>query len=104
LDKVIIINILLKNIYYRFGFWMMTFWPVYVFVVLWRYPDLKEEDIAKACPGCCGNCNCKACLQSPALIKVSSAPYRLTILVICCILHLKCDNLVHYRQLKRRKK
>ncbi|KEH42474.1 putative transcription factor C2H2 family [Medicago truncatula] len=33
------------------------------------YPRLKEEDIAKACPGCCGNCNCKACLQSLALIK-----------------------------------
>ncbi|XP_057423746.1 lysine-specific demethylase JMJ26-like [Lotus japonicus] len=33
------------------------------------YPHLKEDDIAKACPVCCGNCNCKACLQSGDLLK-----------------------------------
>ncbi|KAK2458983.1 lysine-specific demethylase JMJ25 [Trifolium repens] len=33
------------------------------------YPYLKEDEIAKACPVCCGNCNCKACLRSTALIK-----------------------------------
>ncbi|XP_010032501.2 lysine-specific demethylase JMJ25-like isoform X2 [Eucalyptus grandis] len=30
------------------------------------YPMTKEEDIAKACPFCCGNCNCKACLRLDA--------------------------------------
>ncbi|TKY50713.1 Lysine-specific demethylase JMJ25 [Spatholobus suberectus] len=33
------------------------------------YPHLKEDDIAKACPVCCGNCNCKGCLRSDELIK-----------------------------------
>ncbi|XP_045821538.1 lysine-specific demethylase JMJ25-like [Trifolium pratense] len=33
------------------------------------YPHLKEDEIAKACPVCCGNCNCKACLRSSTLIK-----------------------------------
>ncbi|WJX21577.1 hypothetical protein P8452_10988 [Trifolium repens] len=33
------------------------------------YPHLKEDEIAKACPVCCGNCNCKACLRSTTLIK-----------------------------------
>ncbi|RHN39114.1 hypothetical protein MtrunA17_Chr8g0340381 [Medicago truncatula] len=27
----------------------------------------KEEEIAEACPVCCGNSNCKACLQSKVL-------------------------------------
>ncbi|PNY02636.1 lysine-specific demethylase 3B, partial [Trifolium pratense] len=34
-----------------------------------KYPHLKEEEIAKACPVCCDNCNCKACLRSSTLIK-----------------------------------
>ncbi|KAK2458981.1 lysine-specific demethylase JMJ25 [Trifolium repens] len=33
------------------------------------YPKLKENDIAKTCPVCCGNCNCKACLRSTKLIE-----------------------------------
>ncbi|CAJ2630944.1 unnamed protein product [Trifolium pratense] len=33
------------------------------------YPHLKENEIAKACPVCCDNCNCKACLRSSTLIK-----------------------------------
>ncbi|WVZ13098.1 hypothetical protein V8G54_017628 [Vigna mungo] len=33
------------------------------------YPHLKEKDIAEACPGCRGNCNCKACLSSVQLIN-----------------------------------
>ncbi|KAK1297270.1 hypothetical protein QJS10_CPB15g00036 [Acorus calamus] len=27
------------------------------------YPSLSEDDIEKACPVCCKNCNCKACLR-----------------------------------------
>ncbi|GAU18065.1 hypothetical protein TSUD_51760 [Trifolium subterraneum] len=34
-----------------------------------QYPHLKEDEIAKACPVCCDNCNCKACLRSTTLIK-----------------------------------
>ncbi|CAJ1782225.1 unnamed protein product [Sphenostylis stenocarpa] len=34
------------------------------------YPHLKEDDIARNCPVCCGNCNCKACLKSDELIKI----------------------------------
>ncbi|XP_027364241.1 lysine-specific demethylase JMJ25-like [Abrus precatorius] len=33
------------------------------------YPHLEPDDIAKACPVCCGNCNCKACLRSDELIN-----------------------------------
>nr|KYP33131.1 Lysine-specific demethylase 3B [Cajanus cajan] len=33
------------------------------------YPHLKNDDVAEACPVCRGNCNCKACLKSDALIK-----------------------------------
>ncbi|WJX79270.1 hypothetical protein P8452_62404 [Trifolium repens] len=32
------------------------------------YPHLEEDDIVEACPVCCGNCNCKTCLQSTKLI------------------------------------
>ncbi|THG18328.1 hypothetical protein TEA_012540 [Camellia sinensis var. sinensis] len=34
-----------------------------------RYPDTKEEAIAEACPVCCGNCNCKACLRLDGSLK-----------------------------------
>ncbi|PNX63043.1 lysine-specific demethylase 3B, partial [Trifolium pratense] len=37
--------------------------------VLTWYPHLKEDEIANACPMCCDNCNCKACLRSSTLIK-----------------------------------
>ncbi|PNX84388.1 transcription factor jumonji (JmjC) domain protein, partial [Trifolium pratense] len=33
------------------------------------YPHLKEDEIATACPVCCDNCNCKACLRSSTFIK-----------------------------------
>ncbi|XP_058772086.1 lysine-specific demethylase JMJ25-like [Vicia villosa] len=33
------------------------------------YPNLKETDVAEACPVCCDNCNCKACLRSFKLIN-----------------------------------
>ncbi|KAK7387255.1 hypothetical protein VNO78_27900 [Psophocarpus tetragonolobus] len=33
------------------------------------YPHLEENDIAQACPVCCGNCNCKTCLISDELIQ-----------------------------------
>ncbi|CAL5401659.1 unnamed protein product [Camellia sinensis] len=33
------------------------------------YPDTKEEAIAVACPVCCGNCNCKACLRLDGSLK-----------------------------------
>ncbi|CAJ2630941.1 unnamed protein product [Trifolium pratense] len=33
------------------------------------YPQLKEDEIAKACPVCRDNCNCIACLRSTKLIK-----------------------------------
>ncbi|KAI7985681.1 Lysine-specific demethylase JMJ25 [Camellia lanceoleosa] len=39
-------------------------------IMLWlRYPDMKEEAIAEACPICCGNCNCKACLRLDGSLK-----------------------------------
>jgi len=46
--------------------------------ILLRYPHLKEDQIAEACPVCCGNCNCKGCLSSRKLIHVctlTSAPF-----------------------------
>ncbi|KAL5539692.1 hypothetical protein UlMin_042240, partial [Ulmus minor] len=33
------------------------------------YPEISEYDIAKSCPVCRGNCNCKACLRQDAQIK-----------------------------------
>ncbi|CAK8574223.1 unnamed protein product [Lathyrus sativus] len=33
------------------------------------YPNRKEDEIAKACPVCCGNCNCRACLRSRVLLN-----------------------------------
>lgn len=35
-----------------------------------RYPQFSEEDIAKICPFCRGNCNCNLCLHSSAMSKV----------------------------------
>ncbi|BAT97435.1 hypothetical protein VIGAN_09088000, partial [Vigna angularis var. angularis] len=43
---------------------------------VFRYPHLKEDCIAEACPVCRGNCNCKACLRSNVLIKVRSSPFK----------------------------
>ncbi|KAK1270710.1 hypothetical protein QJS04_geneDACA004416 [Acorus gramineus] len=34
------------------------------------YPSLSEEDIEKACPVCCKNCNCKACLRMKVVPKL----------------------------------
>ncbi|XP_059074219.1 lysine-specific demethylase JMJ27-like isoform X2 [Cryptomeria japonica] len=34
------------------------------------YPERSEEEIAKACPFCCGNCNCKACLRRGGPLEV----------------------------------
>ncbi|CAI0444133.1 unnamed protein product [Linum tenue] len=33
------------------------------------YPERSKNDIAKACPACCNNCNCKACLRLDYKIK-----------------------------------
>ncbi|KAI3430167.1 JmjC domain-containing protein [Psidium guajava] len=33
------------------------------------YPQSTEEAIAEACPFCCGNCNCKACLRLDGPLK-----------------------------------
>ncbi|KAH9733706.1 transcription factor jumonji (JmjC) domain-containing protein [Citrus sinensis] len=36
-----------------------------------RYPTMSEEAIAKSCPFCCRNCNCKACLHNSEIVKVT---------------------------------
>ncbi|XP_076956580.1 lysine-specific demethylase JMJ26-like [Bidens hawaiensis] len=36
------------------------------FIFMPRYPDVSEEEFVKACPFCCNNCNCKACLRRVA--------------------------------------
>ncbi|GAA0169877.1 histone modifying enzyme [Lithospermum erythrorhizon] len=33
------------------------------------YPERTEEEVQSACPFCCGNCNCKACLQMGTNLK-----------------------------------
>ncbi|KAL2550787.1 lysine-specific demethylase JMJ25-like [Forsythia ovata] len=33
------------------------------------YPERTKEEIVKSCPFCCGNCNCKFCLQAVVLVK-----------------------------------
>ncbi|KAL0304414.1 UNVERIFIED_CONTAM: Lysine-specific demethylase, partial [Sesamum radiatum] len=33
------------------------------------YPQSMKEEVEKLCPFCCGNCNCRACLQADVLIK-----------------------------------
>ncbi|CAA2991440.1 lysine-specific demethylase JMJ25-like [Olea europaea subsp. europaea] len=33
------------------------------------YPERTKEEIFKSCPFCCGNCNCKICLQAVLLEK-----------------------------------
>ncbi|KAL1532037.1 hypothetical protein AAHA92_32100 [Salvia divinorum] len=35
------------------------------------YPERTKKEVEKLCPYCCGNCNCKACLQENVLIKCS---------------------------------
>ncbi|XP_010524259.1 PREDICTED: lysine-specific demethylase JMJ25 isoform X2 [Tarenaya hassleriana] len=40
----------------------------YACLTAW-YPHSSHEDIAKACPFCCNNCNCKACLRLDINIK-----------------------------------
>ncbi|XP_042035891.1 uncharacterized protein LOC121782215 isoform X2 [Salvia splendens] len=35
------------------------------------YPERTKKEVKKLCPYCCGNCNCKACLQENVLIKCS---------------------------------
>ncbi|KAK1426058.1 hypothetical protein QVD17_14726 [Tagetes erecta] len=32
-------------------------------VFAYRYPGVSKEEFVKACPVCCNNCNCKACLR-----------------------------------------
>ncbi|KZV31024.1 hypothetical protein F511_18128 [Dorcoceras hygrometricum] len=33
------------------------------------YPKRKKKEVKESCPFCCGNCNCKACLQADVLKK-----------------------------------
>ncbi|GAV72265.1 JmjC domain-containing protein/Myb_DNA-bind_3 domain-containing protein, partial [Cephalotus follicularis] len=35
-----------------------------------RYPNLKEDEIAESCPFCRNNCNCKACLRLGSRLDV----------------------------------
>ncbi|XP_043702150.1 lysine-specific demethylase JMJ25-like [Telopea speciosissima] len=35
------------------------------------YPQISVKEIAKACPFCCGNCNCTTCLRSGVMSKSS---------------------------------
>ncbi|OVA06274.1 zinc finger protein [Macleaya cordata] len=39
----------------------------YICLSKW-YPEKKREEIEIACPVCCGNCNCKACLRAELVI------------------------------------
>eukprot|EP00268_Persea_americana_P031660 TRINITY_DN3088_c0_g1_i4.p1 TRINITY_DN3088_c0_g1~~TRINITY_DN3088_c0_g1_i4.p1 ORF type:complete len:850 (+),score=160.46 TRINITY_DN3088_c0_g1_i4:453-3002(+) len=34
------------------------------------YPDIPLEEIRRACPVCCGTCNCRVCLNGDNLIKL----------------------------------
>ncbi|CAH8335156.1 unnamed protein product [Eruca vesicaria subsp. sativa] len=36
------------------------------------YPERTPEEVRAACPFCLGNCNCKACLREPLLVKKQS--------------------------------
>ncbi|KAA8531269.1 hypothetical protein F0562_005972 [Nyssa sinensis] len=36
------------------------------------YPKMPEEAFAKACPVCCGNCNCKSCLRLDVPLEVKN--------------------------------
>ncbi|GFP81116.1 lysine-specific demethylase jmj25 [Phtheirospermum japonicum] len=33
------------------------------------YPKKTKEEVEKSCPFCCGNCNCRACLQADVLLQ-----------------------------------
>lgn len=33
------------------------------------YPKIKKKEVKESCPFCCGNCNCRACLQADVLKK-----------------------------------
>ncbi|KAJ4905548.1 Transcription factor jumonji (jmjC) domain-containing protein [Raphanus sativus] len=33
------------------------------------YPERTPEEVQTACPFCLGNCNCRACLRQPLLLK-----------------------------------
>ncbi|XP_047315217.1 lysine-specific demethylase JMJ25-like isoform X2 [Impatiens glandulifera] len=43
-----------------------------VFCIKNWYPKMSEEDIAAACPFCCFNCNCKACLRLDVPIELQN--------------------------------
>ncbi|KAK2992736.1 hypothetical protein RJ640_023249 [Escallonia rubra] len=36
------------------------------------YPDRRKKEVKNACPSCCGNCNCKACLQADVVMASHS--------------------------------
>ncbi|CAI0451971.1 unnamed protein product [Linum tenue] len=38
------------------------------------YPKLTHEEVAAACPFCCNNCNCKACLRRDLQAEVQALP------------------------------
>ncbi|KAK6239693.1 hypothetical protein QUC31_005162 [Theobroma cacao] len=33
------------------------------------YPEKTRDEVKEACPYCCGNCNCKACLREVVVVK-----------------------------------
>ncbi|GER46718.1 transcription factor jumonji domain-containing protein [Striga asiatica] len=33
------------------------------------YPKRTKEEVKKSCPFCCGNCNCRACLQADVILQ-----------------------------------
>ena len=56
-----------------------------------RYPLLSEADIARECPYCKGNCNCKACLRLNLPERVSSLQHLSSqVRVISFVLNAKC--------------
>lgn len=42
---------------------------------LLRYPERTREELENACPFCCGNCNCIACLRGDVVVKVCCSYY-----------------------------
>lgn len=48
-----------------------------------RYPRLSEDEIARICPCCRGNCNCKACLRRNVSPEVGISNIVLIVLHKC---------------------
>lgn len=64
----------------------------YIFITIYSYLGISEENIAKKCPFYCNTCNCKSCLGMDTKLEVSFLVSTIYIFVNIFVIYLITEH------------